>query len=59
MPTRSDHCLADPVEPDELEALIADRSAGRAADLILKQFVLSRRAAPVSSTDFRTWKRFK
>lgn len=32
------------VEPEELEALICDRSANRAADAILAEFVLTRRA---------------
>lgn len=35
--------LADEVEPEELEELISDRSAGRAADAIIKNYVVTRR----------------
>jgi hypothetical protein len=38
----------DQVEPGELEAVIADMSANRAADAILKDFVVTRRAALAS-----------
>jgi hypothetical protein len=43
------------VEPDELEALISDKSANRAADAILKEFVVARRAsaAPQIAGDVR------
>jgi len=34
----------EPVEPEELEELIGDRSANRAADAILGEFVVTRRA---------------
>jgi hypothetical protein len=34
----------NPVEPEELESLIADRSANRAADAILANYVLTRRS---------------
>lgn len=41
----------DPVEPEELEKLIADRSANRAADIILANYNVTRRSTPAELDD--------
>lgn len=41
----------DPIEPDELETLIGDRSAARDADAILREFVVTRRGVAQAALD--------
>lgn len=50
-PKPAPDAMRESVEPEELENLIADRSANRAADAILEKYIVTPRSAPVPPPD--------